>query len=508
MGMIHLTRRIALLERVWGHGTIWLTLAFLATSATVDAASGVVYYDRIPSLNSPAALRRVNADGSGDQAIPLQVPQGLYPSVSADGQRLLVTSTDPGRPFKISNNVFIQDLRTGAAGRITSYEDVLTSGTKQFTNDLGQVTNNLISAGYTINFPYHKAFSPDGAYVVVMTLRKTGSTSRDNFASNTNGPGQLFATSGRFPVVEVFRVADGAAVGSYIYLGVERTGANQGGDGVDWHPTRNEIVATLSSDIPATGTAGLTSTEGTLLALFNASGLSPFLRKLTAPRAQIDFFFAGGSVVSVSATEHDYAPAVSPNGQQVAFVRHTQRRDSRYDGAGIAPLPAQCAIRIINYDGTNDREVLRLSDGLWVTKIDWSPDGRQIVFDLAPQMVISGWWSFLGDVARSELYVVNADGTNPSRLAAAPAAFPTWAVSPTGTGEPPLPPRLQTTRNGNRLQIRIEPLTPGRGVNLERTSDLRNWTSVFSFQPAGSSETLTIDPTVDQPRGFYRVVLP
>ena len=107
----------------------------------------------------------------------------------------------------------------------------------------------------------------------------------------------------------------------------------------------------------------------------------------------------------------------------MAYVRHILRQGP---ASGYAPYPAQCVIRVVNYDGTGDRAVLSLADGSWVTKVAWSPDKAQIAFDLAPQAVLSGRYSQLGDVTQSQIHVVNASGTNPRLLAAGPAAYPSW----------------------------------------------------------------------------------
>jgi hypothetical protein len=465
-----------------------------------------LYYNRVPGANLPATLRWVNGDGSGDQPLQVNLPSVLHPTASRDGRQLLLTSKDPGRPFKLSNNVFSLDSATALIRRVTGFEDVLSTQGILLTNDLGQAIGDRINSGYTLNFPYHKAYSPDGTRVVVMNMRRTGTVSRDTAHSITNNPSGEGAISGRFPVVEIYRVADGQPVGSYVYLGIERTGFNQGGDGVDWHPTRNEILATLSSDIPATGNAGRTGMEGTLIAVFTASGPSGFVRKLTQPSGRADFHLDINTLISAAYSEHDYAPAIAPDGTRVAYVRHTLRQDTRYDGAGIAPLPAQCSIRVINYDGTGDREILRLAEGLWITKLSWSPSGSQIAFDLAPQVVINGWNSLLGDVTRSEIDVVDADGSNPRNLVPAPAAYPSWTVG--GSSVPPPSPTLRTARNGKDVEVGIDRLVPGRRVEVQGTTDLKTWAVVFAFVASGESETVTLRPTAGGSIGLYRVVVP
>jgi hypothetical protein len=490
----------------WREGAFVLGLLIVILALPAWGADGVIYYSSIPTLNGPAALRRVNADGSGDQGMAVNLPAPVYPTASRDGRRLLLTSQDPGRPFKISNNAFTYDIASATTAFVTHFEDIVMVNGVLLTNNVGDpsVTNRNISS-YTINFPNHKAFSPDGSRVVVMNLRKSGSVTRDT--PFPTGETTLNAGSGRFPVVEIYSVADQQAEGSYVFLGVDRTGFNQGGDGVDWHPLRNEIVATVSADIPVTGSAGRTSTEGTILAVFTASGPSQFVRKLTTPAGQADAYFDLYNIISTAATPHDYAPSISSDGQKVAYVRHLLRQDNRYDGAGIAPLPAQCSIRVINYDGSGDREVLRLGDGLWVTKVAWSPDGSQIAFDLAPQAVANGWNSLIGDVARSEIHLVNANGTSPQRLVQASAAYPTWAPNVGNTGNPPPQPQVQARSNGQNLEMQIEKLVPGRTIRVEGTTNLLNWTTVSNFKAISSSQSVPL-PAFSQGRSrFYRVAV-
>ncbi len=260
----------------------WLVLFVLLVTLSWPArgAGGIIYYNRITSVNSPATVRRVGGDGTGDQALALNLPSPVYPTISRDGRHFLVTSPDPGRPFKISNNVFIGDLFTGALGRATSYEDEVVLDGALFARDLGELAGKPNVSSYKVNFPYHKAFSPDGSRVVVMNLFKSGSVT----GGTPFNPGDSTISSGRFPVVDVYRVADALPDGPYVFLAAqERDGFNQGGDGVDWHPALNEVVAAVAADIPATGPGGRTSMEGTVLAVFSSTGISPFIRKLTSP---------------------------------------------------------------------------------------------------------------------------------------------------------------------------------------------------------------------------------
>jgi hypothetical protein len=441
----------------------------------------------------------VNADGSGDQPIAVNLPSTLNPTISRDGRRLLVTSPDPNRPFKMSQNVYVLDLVNGLVGRATSYEDEVVQNGVRFQTDIQQLFGNNTISSYKINFPYYKAFSPDGLRVVVMNLFKSGVITLGSPLS----PNDVQASSGRFPIVDVYNLSDALPAGPYVFLAAqERDGFNQGGDGVDWHPGLNEVVATVASDVPAVGTAGRTSMEGTVLAVFSTTSISPFIRKLTNPVGQADAFFNVTTLISTAASPHDYAPAISPDGTQVAYVRHTLRQDTRFDGAGIAPLPAICAIHVINYNGTGDREILRLNEGLWITRLAWSPDGTQIAFDLAPQQLLNGLNSLLGDPTRSSINVVDADGSNPHLLVAGPASSPTWGPSLILTR-----PLLSFRRDGDRFLLQVDQLVPGSAFEVQGATDFNNFQSLGTFTAGGTTHLVTITPNPNAPFAIYRVRL-
>ena len=461
-----------------------------------EAANGTVFYNRIPTANSPAFLRRIDGDGTADQAIPINLPSALNPTPSRDGRRLLVTSPDPARPFQMSQNVFVIDFVTGALGRATTYQDESVVDGVLFRSDLAQLLGDNRISSYKLHNPIHKAFSPEGGRVVVMNIFKSGIVFN---------PADVQSASGRFPIVDVFNLGNALPAGPYVYLSPQnRDGFNQGGDGVDWHPGLNEVVATVGSDIPAVGTGGRTSLQGTVLAVFSTASISPFIRKLTNPIGQADAFFDLSTLIATTITPHDYAPAISPDGTRVAYVRHFLRQDTRFDGAGIAPLPSICSIRVINYNGTGDREVLRLNDGLWVSRVTWSPDGSQIAFDTAPQVVLNGWNSLLGDVTRSSISVVNADGTNPRGLVAAPASYPSWAPSLSVVAPTPI---VSITRDGPNFTLRIDQLVPGTPFSVDGATRLNDWGSLGTFTAAGVTHFITITPDASTSFALYRIRL-
>jgi hypothetical protein len=301
-------------------------------------------------------------------------------------------------------------------------------------------------------------------------------------------PGGIRLPATQSPVLEVFPVQQAFPIGEWLFAGAERTGVNQAGDGVDWHPIQEELVGTFRSDIPMTSNLGPKETEGTVIIVFASSGLSPMRRKLTNPtgREYNDFTW----FYTVSESEHDYAPAISRDGSRVAYVRNVIGFDSRI---GLQFLLTKSSIRIINYDGSGDRELLVFGNNLWVTKLAWSPDDTEIAFDVAPRLVLNGLELQMGDDARSEIHAVRVSDGSVRRIAAAPAAYPSW--SPIGASvEPPRPPAFQATRVGDQIRMDLSNLVNGRQVHVESTTDLLQWSALETFQASGATHTVPVLP--------------
>jgi hypothetical protein len=476
--------------KTWVFGALRL-LAGLGVFAGVQvkASTGTVFYNQ-PLGSAALAVRAIGADGTNDRAIPLPVASASYPIVSRDGRHLLVTATDPVLKVMLSENVISVDLATGAAIPITHYVDTLSDGITIYTNLANEPDFDTYSY-YTAHFPNWKAYSPNADRVVVMDL------------SSVSGkePGGVRLPPTQAPVLEVYPVRQTFPLGDRLFTGAERTGVNQAGDGVDWHPLREELVGAFRSDIPSFGNLGESMTEGTVIMVFAASGLNPFIRKLTSPtgRSFVDF----NTFVIVSETEQDYAPAISRDGTKVAYVRNTLVSDSR---VGLDITLGKCAIRIINYDGSGDRELLSFGNNLWVTKLAWSPDDSEIAFDVAPRLVINGLELQAGDLTRSEIHIAQVNNASVRLLARAPASHPSW--SPLNSApEPPGKPGFRVMRTGNELELELTDLVAGRQVEIESTTDLVRWTSTRSFAAPGVTHKISMAPSAGVKSEFFRVRL-
>ena len=91
-----------------------------------------------------------------------------------------------------------------------------------------------------------------------------------------------------------------------------------------------------------------------------------------------------GTFRQIPNTERGADPAVSPDGQTVAYLEYT-------DGT--------LNLVTIKLDGTEKKNLTNFQDGTWLQVVDWSPDGKQLVFAIFKNY-------------QQNLYIMNADGTD------------------------------------------------------------------------------------------------
>ena len=72
-----------------------------------------------------------------------------------------------------------------------------------------------------------------------------------------------------------------------------------------------------------------------------------------------------GSYRAIPNTKRGNNPAVSPDGQRVAYFEYTDGTQN---------------LVTINIDGSDKKHITNFDDGTWMNQLDWSPDGKQIVF--------------------------------------------------------------------------------------------------------------------------------
>src|SRR5258705_1010266 len=127
-----------------------------------------------------------------------------------------------------------------------------------------------------------------------------------------------------------------------------------------------------------------------------------------------------GNHTVISGAGQNNSPAWSPDGTRLAF---TSRRD-----ADQPPVPLEIReIYVVNADGSETR-VTHTDVNAWNVQPTWSPDGTQIAFQSNRD-------------GRNAIYVINADGTNLTRLTSDSAgdAQPAWfAIANPPPNQPPV----------------------------------------------------------------------
>jgi Tol biopolymer transport system component len=146
--------------------------------------------------------------------------------------------------------------------------------------------------------------------------------------------------------------------------------------------------------------------------------------------SQIAFARRGGDVMNiwvmqadgsnpVRLTDHEpvspitsFEPAWSPDGSRIAY-------------AGPAERPAEGSIWVMDADGSDRVRLTEANQYTHVNRPAWSPDGARIAF-----------WAYKGFAEVPELgyevYVMDADGSNPVNLTNHPGydVFPAWSPRP------------------------------------------------------------------------------
>jgi hypothetical protein len=371
-------------------------------------SGGSILYNRYDfgSGQAIARLASIEQDGSRDRIVDLNLIDPTYPVWSKDGQILALTATDPQRPNKASPDIFLLSAETFEVSKITDFQVSAGGG------------------GFAYVLALHKAFSPDKSQIAVSFYTIAGGSGENQVPSVTNiVNGVTNIVEGRtnnvsgisvVPSLQIFNVDK--TPGIPLLMMFPNEGLYHGGDGVDWAPEQNRIVYPVKIDVPFENSP----VNSYVTALFLLEPVfEPILngraRQLTFPQGRLPRF---SSVVIE--WQDDFQPAVSPNRQEVAYIRSDSSISSFSQMASVPSL------RIIKLDGSNDRQVVRFQSSDYVTHVNWSPDGNQLVFDFGKQ-AYSGL-SPLQFVSSNtvQLFTVNVDGTGLKQLRAPAAGWPAW----------------------------------------------------------------------------------
>lgn len=362
--------------------------------------SAQIFYSQLISIDPDPSrfprnrfqLRQVNGDGSGDTVFGLPIASVTFPTWSRDGAVLAISAQDPTRPRDRSHNIYAINAANGALQQITLNQDILPDPQ---------------TGAFRFKVSQHTAFSPDRRAIAVSST----------IVSSNGQVGQ----TGTTPVLEVFSTATPTT------LAIVRVYPNgrvyhHGGEGVDWRPAQNQLVAPVEVNAPYQSDPGRSGqvTALCLLEPVDSAVEQGRFQRITFPRADAN------SITGDLSTEHDYLPKFSPNGVGVAYVRSFQNLSLFRGGLD----PDLQSLRLMNLTTGADTEVLRFPQGTYVSGLDWSPDGTALVFDAGQQASSNGQFVQEAAAETSEVYIVNVDGTGLRRLRGAGAAYPAWKPLP------------------------------------------------------------------------------
>lgn len=393
-----------------------LALALVLPTRVTAQSSGTLLYDYI-SL-SPGALTTqlasINADGTNDRFFNLPLLNPSYPVWSRNGEVLAVAATDPARPDKWSTDIFVVQRANGQITKVSGFEDIAGA------------------SGFATFYPSYLALAPDGKRIAAGMVSYLGARSTvifTNTAGQAEGPYDTRSHVSRCVSLLVF---EGNGLAPFLVTSALCDDDNaHPGEGVDWSPTQNLLAYPYNTSTVFFGAGG--TFPITAIHLIEPSPMAADQgrhKQLTFPAGQ-----TGGPFDSVSlAWFDDFAPAFSPDGKQVAYVRLFTAVSS----LGVKQLSTP-AIRLIGVDGLGDREIAHFEEGAYITRLSWSPDGTQLAFDLVRQAVRDGFPLRTFDLGSVTLAKINVDGTGFSRVRGAPATWPTWFPQAAAA---PAPPRL------------------------------------------------------------------
>ena len=374
--------------------TFRLAIALLLASITTSPAQ--ILYSRLASVDADPSrfpryrfeLRQVNGNGTGDTAFGLTfASDATFSAWSRDGGLFAISAQNPNRPNDRSHNIYAINPVNGAVQPITLNQ----------SNPPDPRTG-----AFEFKVAQYPAFSPDRRAMAVSST----------IVHSSGQVGQTHTT----PVLEVFSTATPTTL-AIVRVYSARIN-HHGGEGVDWHPAQNRLVAPVDATAPYQSDPSR-SGEVTALCLLDPVDRAieqGRFRQITFPRANEN------SATGDLSSEHDYLPKVSPNGGAVAYVRSFQNLSFSRGGAD----PNVQSLRILDLQTGAETQVLGFRQGVYVSSLDWSPDGTALVFDLGQQATMNG--QFVQTAARetSEIYIVNANGTGLRRLRGTGAAYPAW----------------------------------------------------------------------------------
>ncbi len=351
-----------------------LLLALSLQLASSGLAAELFFSATVGNPSQPD-FRVFRASGGNVTQVPLNLDQPTFPSLSPDGNLLIVSSPDPAQPFEASQDLFAFDLRNGQRRKLWD-----------------NVTQSLPDGGFLFATPLWSATSSSGQRVAFV-----------NQTSGTSGGND--PVSGGVRQLRVIRATDGFEVGlAEIGNGSQLDLFQSEFVGISWQPGTDffatpayvNVTNNLGQSLLAVG-----------LVLYGPTGPpgQPYVRSqiLTLPTVVVD----PNSGVNVY-SNHAY-PAFSPNGQQLAFFRIT------FPLANLA-APAQADLIVISTATGNGQVIASFAPGSFPVGVSWR-NNASLVFSLGTQAQAGGIFAPFADPSSAQVFTIPATGGTLGQIA-------------------------------------------------------------------------------------------
>ncbi len=300
-----------------------------------------------------------------------------FASLSPNGTMITISSADPAQPNEASTDLFAYNRVTGQTRRL-------------FNNS----TITQPDGSHLFASPMFSGTSADGTLVAFVNVLSS--------SSNSQGGGSIRQ-------LKVLCASDGFDLGdAELGHGNQTDYFESEFNGIAW--TRSGHAFVTPAYVPVTTNSGR-QTIAAGLVLFAQQANGTFARAGTLTVPQVFDNPGGGIVVQTHAM-----PAISPDGQRIAFFRLTWPNP-------LLTQPATPELIVINPSQGTGSVLAQFNPGVFPLGVAWSADGGTLVFSLANQVNQGGSWLPAGDPASAGLLTISSTGGALGSVAGAPSGY-------------------------------------------------------------------------------------
>lgn len=353
-----------------------LLAALLLVACVQPVVAQVVFSARVNGANGPVTgLFAVS--GGTVVTIPTGLPSNDFAFVARNGRTVTISSPDPAHPSEASTDLFLHDL--------------VTQQTVRLWNNTTTTAPNGSNVFYS---PMFSRASDDGQLVAFV-----------NQVGTNNNQGQ----GGAHRRLEIVRTSDGMPISTAeIGHGNQTDFNNSEFVGIAWFP--NSLQFVTSAYVPVVTQNQSRSTVAAGLVVFGPNQFGQYVRQgvLTVPRVFDPY-------PSIIVETHAY-PAISPDGQQLAFFRITYPDPTMQ-------APATTELIVVDLGSGSGSVLASFNPGVLPLALSWSANMGQVVFSIANQVHTGSQYPALADASSAVLRSIDLGTLQIGSIAGAPTGY-------------------------------------------------------------------------------------